>query len=132
MSIFKELSEIRRDPDNGILFGVCAGLADYYGWRRRTTRLVVFLLAFFINWPIILAYAIAVFVFPTVDEKLPTPKRGQGATKQATDAEPARPRYNGPLRERYARIERRMRRVEAYLHGNEHQLRAAFRDLETG
>lgn len=131
MSIFKELSEIRRDPDNGLLFGVCAGLADYYGWRRRTTRLVVFLLAFFINWPIILAYAIAVFAFPTVDEKLPTPKRGQKAM-HADQGEPARPRYNGPLRERYARIERRMRRVEAYLHGNEHQLRAAFRDLETG
>ncbi len=131
MSIFKELSEIRRDPDNGILFGVCAGLADYYGWRRRTTRLVVALLALFVNWPIILAYAIAVFVFPTVDEKRPTPKR-KAAQSAQPGGEPPRPRYSGPLRERYARIERRMRRVEAYLHGNEHQLRAAFRDLETG
>ena len=131
MSIIKELSEIRRDPDNGILFGVCAGLADYYGWRRRTTRLVVALLALFVNWPIILGYAIAVFVFPKVDEKLPTPKRNRSKSAAPEDP-PARPRYSGPLRERYARIERRMRRVEAYLHGNERQLRSAFRDLETG
>ena len=127
MTLFKQLSEISRDPDNGLLFGVCSGMAQYYGWRVRTTRIVVFLLGLFVNWPIFLAYAVAVFVFPTVDEVAATQAKAD-ATNNVR--KPARNRYTGPLRERYALIEKRMRRVEAYLHGNEHQLRAAFKDLE--
>ncbi|MGJ8671018.1 MAG: PspC domain-containing protein [Oceanococcus sp.] len=129
MSVFKQLSEISRDPDHGVLFGVCAGLSNYYGWGVRKTRIVAFLLLLVVNWPIIFAYVAAIFLLPTVAE--------QAEAQAKVKANPAnqrgkeRPKYSGPLRERYAAIEKRMRKVEAHLHGQEYQLRSAFRDLET-
>lgn len=129
MSVFKQLSEISRDPDHGVLFGVCAGLSNYYGWNVRKTRLVAFLLLLFVNWPIFIAYVAAIFLLPTVDEQVEAQARQQRQSAQTVGK--ARPKYSGPLRERYAAIEKRMRRVEAYLHGQEYQLRSAFRDLET-
>ena len=127
MSVFKQLSEISRDPDHGVLFGVCAGLSNYYGWSVRKTRFVAFLLLLVVNWPIIFAYIAAIFLLPTVQESQQAQVEAQASAPPKTE----RPKYSGPLRERYAVIEKRMRRVEAYLHGQEYQLRSAFRDLET-
>lgn len=137
MNRLKELSEVRRLPDEGILFGVCAGLADYYGWRRRTVRFVVAVLALIVNWPVILAYVAAIFLLPTpeeVEEEVRHPKTGRRAPRasRGPDGQGSAPLYSGNLRDRYAKIEQRMRRVEAYLHGHEYQLRSAFRDLEQG
>ena len=127
MSVFKQLSEISRDPDHGVLFGVCAGLSNYYGWSVRKTRFVAFLLLLVVNWPIVFAYIAAIFLLPTVEETVQAQAKVQASEPRKNE----RPKYSGPLRERYAAIEKRMRRVEAYLHGQEYQLRSAFRDLET-
>lgn len=129
MNLFKSLSELTRDTDRGLLFGVCAGLARYYGWRVRTVRFAVVLLAFLLNWPVILAYVIAVFVIPSDEEREEegvVPPSQRSRTQSASD----QPLYQGELRDRYARIDTRMQRIEAYLHGSEYQLRTAFRDLE--
>lgn len=125
MTILKEMSEITRDPDRGVLFGVCAGLSNYYGWSVRKTRLVAFVLLLIFNGPIVLAYLAAVILVPTVDQREEKP-----SGKAYPEAQ-GKPQYRGPLKQRYAQIEKRMRRVEAYLHGQEYQLRSAFRDLET-
>lgn len=131
MNVFKQLSEITRDPDRGMLFGVCAGIADYYRWRVRTVRFAAVVLAFLLTWPVVLAYIIAIFVFPTVDERAEQGVIPPSERRQQTDARRTPVQYHGALRDRYARIETRMQRVEAYLHGNEYQLRTAFRDLES-
>lgn len=123
MTILKELSEISRDPDRGVLFGVCAGLAEFYGWNLRKTRIIAFVLMLIFNGPIILAYLAAALLLPTRQQT----ERQQAADSSRQD----KPQYRGPLKQRYAEIEKRMRRVEAYLHGQEYQLRSAFRDLET-
>lgn len=144
MNRLKELSDIRRLPDEGLLFGVCAGLAEFYGWRVRTVRFVVAVLALILNWPIIIAYVIAVFLLPTPEEQEDLEHRQRHAKRQSRgrrarrrsarpdDAAAKGPLYTGNLRDRYATIEKRMRRVEAYLHGSEYELRSAFRDLEHG
>ena len=129
MNLFKSLSELTRDTDRGLLFGVCAGLARYYGWRVRNVRFAVVLLAFLLNWPVILAYVIAVFVIPSDEEREETGVVPPSQRAQA-QAAPERPLYQGDLKDRFARIDTRMQRVEAYLHGSEYQLRTAFRDLE--
>lgn len=134
MTVLQQLGELSRKPDQGILFGVCAGIADYYGWRRRVLRIAVFLGAIFITWPVIVCYLLAAFLLPTSDE--PRPKR-QRARTEANSPSPSPSAttgavFSGGLKERYQRIEQRIRRVEAHLHGNEYQLRAAFRDLESG
>ncbi len=131
MKRLRHLSELYRLPDDGIICGVCAGLAAYYGWRVRTVRFLVFLMALLVTWPVVLGYLAACFLLPSLDEeqKAPTAPRARAAQPEAGTTKPP---YSGPLRERYEKIESRMRRVEAYLHGHEYQLRTAFRDLERG
>ena len=38
-----------RDKENAMLTGVCAGIADYFGFNRKATRLATALLCLF--WP---------------------------------------------------------------------------------
>lgn len=47
--------------------GVCAGIADRYGWSRTTVRLVA-VLSIFVPGPQVLAYLVAWIVIPSEDE----------------------------------------------------------------
>lgn len=51
-----------RDPDNGPLFGVCTGIAQYFGIEPWITRLACVLGVICIGWVVIPAYIIAIFV----------------------------------------------------------------------
>ncbi len=130
MNAYTTRPRLVRYPDKGLAFGVCAGLAQYYGWRTRNLRFAVVALALLLSWPVLLAYLIAVFVLPNADDIGASAAGGQDGGTPGRGPQSVRPDYVGPLKERYARIEARMRQVEAYLHGHEYQLRTAFKDLE--
>ncbi len=132
MKRLRTLSKLYRLPDDGIVCGVCAGLAAYYGWRVRTVRFLVCAMALLVTWPVVLGYVAACFLLPSPDESEQEPAPRDTRRSAPESSEGGRPQYSGPLRERYEAIETRMRRVEAYLHGHEYQLRTAFRDLEKG
>lgn len=53
------LSGLYRDRENGWLFGVCAGIADYADVRPATVRLIVLVSLFFFFWTTTIAYAAA-------------------------------------------------------------------------
>lgn len=57
------LKGLYRDRERGWFFGVCAGVADFFGFRTGSVRLLtaVSLLLFF--WPTALLYLAAVFLF---------------------------------------------------------------------
>lgn len=128
MSAWDQFTSLYRKPESGMIAGVCAGLAEHYGWRRRVVRVIAFLLLLIAFWPVLLCYLLAAFILPTDEER----GRSQAAGTSPPSAPPPRPEYHGSLRKRFERIEARTRRVEAYLHGNEYRLRSAFRDLEAG
>lgn len=50
--------------------GVCAGIADRYGWSRTTVRLVA-VLSVFVPGPQVLAYVVAWIVIPGEEEVAP-------------------------------------------------------------
>ena len=56
------LRGLYRDRENGWLFGVCAGIADFLNFRVAAVRLaaVVLLLVFF--WPAVIAYIALTFL----------------------------------------------------------------------
>ena len=59
---------IKRDKRNGMLGGVCAGLARHFGWSVTGTR-VVYVLASIISaaFPGILVYIILWLILPASD-----------------------------------------------------------------
>ena len=60
---YQRLHGLYRDRENGWIFGVCAGLAEYLNVRTALVRLVAFeaLLLFF--WPAVVVYLAAALLF---------------------------------------------------------------------
>ena len=58
--------KLYRDPRNGMLTGVCAGIAEYFGWDPTWVRLgwVLFTL---LGGSGLLAYIIAAVIMPPLD-----------------------------------------------------------------
>ena len=57
-----------RDTQNGILAGVCAGIADYFGFNLRALRIIVFLSCLIITPATLLCYIAAIFLVPRKPE----------------------------------------------------------------
>jgi phage shock protein C len=52
-----------RDRENGWIFGVCAGLADFGNFRVGTIRLITFICLILFFWPMVFAYIGATLLF---------------------------------------------------------------------
>lgn len=53
------LRGLYRDRENGWLFGVCAGLADFLNFRVLPVRIVTLVCLLLFFWPVVLAYVAA-------------------------------------------------------------------------
>ena len=54
--------KLRRDDQDGKLFGVCAGIANYCGLEPWVVRCIAIVGVILFNWVVLAAYAVAVFV----------------------------------------------------------------------
>ncbi len=52
-----------RDRENGWIFGVCAGIADFGNFRTGTVRLIAVICLLLLFWPTVLVYIGAVLLF---------------------------------------------------------------------
>ncbi len=55
---------LHRDPEHGLIMGVCAGLAETFGWRVAAVRLVALLAGVFFTLETVLIYVIAGVLLP--------------------------------------------------------------------
>lgn len=53
-----------RDPANGMILGVCAGLADQFGFRLAALRIIAFIGLVLFTVPVLLAYVAAGLLLP--------------------------------------------------------------------
>lgn len=56
------LRGLHRDRENGWIFGVCAGLAEFLNFRVAAVRLVVAVSVLLFFWPVVIAYIAATFL----------------------------------------------------------------------
>ena len=127
MSSYAETSYRRfyRNADKAILGGVCAGLADYFGFNLRVTRLLAFI-EFCMAMPMaIIAYLAVVFLVPASSGR-PADKIDP-EFRQALRASPTQTVTN--VRRRYQSLDRRLARLEKYLTSSRYKLDKEFRDL---
>jgi len=57
------LRGLYRDRENGWVFGVCAGLAEFGNFRTGTVRLIAVICLLLIFWPTVLVYLAATMLF---------------------------------------------------------------------
>jgi phage shock protein C len=128
LSAFDKLGRLYRDPERGMLAGVCAGIADYVGLRPMQVRLLAILgLAFFFV-PTVIVYVALAFVLQ------PQPADLYRADDEAQFWRHVRTAPRGALselRERFRALEDRLARIESLVASEEYELRRKFRDIES-
>ena len=125
-----------RDADRARLGGVCAGIAGYFGFNLKATRILA-IIAFFMAMPItVVAYLAAVILIPAESgpyydfaaEKEPRKKRKQ-RLREATVAAVDAPQHKEIVRRRCREIDERLIRLEKLVTSKRFQLEQELRRL---
>ena len=106
-----------RDKENGRIAGVCAGIADYFGFNVTAIRLLTaFSMLFF--WPILL-YILLAFLLPVkpteLYENVEQANFWRGVSNAPSD-------IFGELRHRFRDLELRLRGMEAFVTSKEFEI----------
>ena len=119
----------RRSADCAMLGGVCAGLAEYFGFNVRATRLLA-VIGFCIN-PLLatVAYVAAVMLVPA-DTQKPDPRPVDPVFKRSVRSSPGQAMSD--VRRRFQSLDRRLARLEKYVTSDRYTLDREFRDLGHG
>ncbi|MBE1299126.1 MAG: envelope stress response membrane protein PspC [Alteromonadaceae bacterium] len=133
--------EFFRDPEKGKIAGVCAGIADYFGWELWLVRIIFvsgtlltggfFPMAYIIGW-FILDKKPSAHAAPTA--KPTTKAKGKGWVSSAADdvkvevkskiwqaGEPPKQAFRD-INSSFSKLENRLRKVETYVTSSEYQL----------
>lgn len=115
-----------RDPQRGPFFGVCAGIADYFGFDPTGTRIVAILsLIFFMPATLLVYFGLAILLPKrstlALDSEADTLEREVRASPQGTLSS---------LRHRFRELDLRMQRMEHYITSPRFGLDREFRGLD--
>ncbi len=130
--------ELLRDDRNGKIAGVCAGIADYFGWELWLVRVVVLasvLLGFGGILPVL--YLVGWIV---LEKKSVAEQRSGGPVRAAAERPvevktrvwqrgEAPPRTLNHLKQQFDSIEYRLRDMETYVTSSKFQLHREFNKL---
>lgn len=116
-----------RDRKNGIICGVCAGIADYFGFDRTITRVVAAVALIFFMPGVLLIYFGLCFILP---RKPADPEREPRDERFAQSVRFSPQDTLGNVRYRFRDLEARLRRMERYVTSPRFRLDEEFRDLE--
>ncbi len=115
-----------RNREKAMLGGVCAGLADYFGFNLRGTRILAFI-AFLMAMPMtLLVYIGAVFLIPAGPEGFGKAEYDP-EFRQAVRSAPAQTMSD--VRRRFQSLDSRLARLERYVTSSRFHLDQEFRKL---
>jgi phage shock protein C len=120
------VNRLYRIPSSGKIFGVCAGLADYFGFDVTVTRVLVALGAVFSPPFVIVAYIVLGFLLPV--------RSYEGGERGASDPVQRQVRSNphsslSGVRYRFRDLDVRLQRLEKYVTSNRYKLDREFQQL---
>ena len=128
MLAFDRLGRLYRDPDDGVVAGVCAGIAEYIGLRPVQVRLLAILGLIFFLVPTIVAYvALALILRP----KPPDLYRADDGAQFWRTVRTAPHQAISALRDRVRALDTRLGHIESLVASDEYELRRRFRDIES-
>jgi len=113
--------KLYRDKENALIAGVCAGIAEYFGWNRKGMRLVTALLCLvppFMPFMIVSYILLAIF--------LPVKPAGLYETKEQAEfwrgVSNAPSDVFGSLSHRFKELNLRLERMEAFVTSKEFEI----------
>lgn len=115
-----------RNADKAMVGGVCAGIADYFGFNLCVTRLLA-IIAFFTMPLTLLGYLALVILTPSVSAK-DRPRPVDPAFHRALRSSPSQTMSD--VRSRFKSLDRRLARLEKYVTSSRYQLDREFDRLK--
>ncbi|MBX3690253.1 envelope stress response membrane protein PspC [Dokdonella sp.] len=117
-----------RDPANGKVMGVCAGIADYFGWNVTWVRVIAIVALLWLNVVTLIAYVALGMLWPVKPERPYDWDTGeeywQSVRRSATGT-------FREVRQRFRELDQRLQRLEGYVTSRHHDLDRKFRELES-
>lgn len=116
-----------RSSDRACVAGVCAGLAEYFGFNLKVTR-VLAVIGFMMNPPLAtLAYIAVVVLIPSKPTKISEPNVDP-KFRQSLRSSPAQTMSD--VRRRFQSLDRRLAGLEKYVTSSRYSLDREFKDLQ--
>lgn len=121
-----DYNKLYRDGENGIIAGVCAGIADYFGTNRTLVRALAVLSLIMFTVPTTVAYLAAAYFL----ERKPAGQYRSDDEQQFWRSMHRSPRDTlGSLRARFRALEQRIRAMESYLTSRKFNLDREFDEI---
>lgn len=119
------LQRLRRDPDQGWIAGVCAGLAEFFDWNVKLVRLVFAAALIFGGFfPAGVIYLVLWYLVDPVEDGTQHSSRSRHADSSSPTSCPME------IKLRFARLEERLRNMEACVASRDFELRRELKKLE--
>jgi phage shock protein C len=114
-----------RNPRRGMIFGVCAGIAEHFGFDVNVTRVLVVVAAFFSFFLICVVYVLLGLLLPVRSDA-----NGRGEMDPVEREVKLRPHDTlSTVRYRFRDLDVRLARLEKYVTSNRFKLDREFREL---
>ncbi|MEA2115191.1 MAG: envelope stress response membrane protein PspC [Thermodesulfobacteriota bacterium] len=120
-------SKLYRDRDHRLLGGVCAGIGNFFGVSRHAVRFLVVVSLFMFTLPTIIGYFAALVLLKYKPEDIQVEPE-ETEFWQSIHRSPAD--TMGTIRQRFSKMETRMRNLEAYLTSRKYKLDRAFDKMQ--
>jgi phage shock protein C len=117
-----------RDPENKLVLGVCAGIADYFGFDLTTTRVCVAVSLVFFMPATLMVYFGLVLLLPKRPHSSVDSIAAGSNVQRAVRSEPHG--ILSSVNHRYRELEVRLQRLEKYVTSPSFQLDQEFEALE--
>ena len=115
-----------RSKERAVIAGVCAGLADYFGFNLKATRILA-VISLFMAMPItLLIYFGAVFLIPTASDERSS-NSYDPEFRKAVRSSPAQTLTD--VRRRFQQLDGRLARLERYVTSSRFDLDQEFKNL---
>ncbi len=122
-------NRLYRNSEQSVIFGVCAGIADYFGFDVTIVRVLVVLGTLFFPGPLVpVGYVVMALLLP----KDPRPARRRAAEDEDALGRRIRAEPHSTLdslRHRYRELESRLQRLEKYVTSERYHLDREFERL---
>jgi len=114
-----------RNRDNRMIAGVCAGIADYFGFEANMVRVATVIAAIPFSTAVIIGYVVLAIMLPTRPADLYADDEHEDFWRDVTN----QPRdLLGALRHRFRDLELRLQRMEAYVTSKRYDIDRELRD----
>jgi len=117
-----------RDPRHGRLTGVCAGLADYFGWNVVLVRGLAIIALIWFNVVTLAVYLVLGFMLPAKPDVLHDWDADEAYWRSVRRSASETFR---DVRHRFRELDMKFQRMEGYVTSNRYDLDRQFRDLES-